>query len=57
MLDERGHDVGSEQMASLIGDAGNKVSYASSWQSFVPGIIYHGSAVSIPARNESSFLK
>ncbi|CAN4105210.1 unnamed protein product [Withania somnifera] len=24
MLDERGHDVGSEQMASLIGDAGNK---------------------------------
>ncbi|KAK6772953.1 hypothetical protein RDI58_028191 [Solanum bulbocastanum] len=44
MLDERGHDVGSEQMASLIGDAGNKVSYASSWQSFVPGIIYHGSA-------------
>lgn len=31
MLDERGHDVGSEQMASLIGDAGNKVSDASSW--------------------------
>ncbi|XP_015059549.1 putative RNA methyltransferase At5g10620 [Solanum pennellii] len=24
MLDERGHDVGSEQMASLIGEAGNK---------------------------------
>ncbi|WMV56861.1 hypothetical protein MTR67_050246 [Solanum verrucosum] len=35
MLDERGHDVGSEQVASLIGDAGNKVSYASSWQSLL----------------------
>lgn len=29
MLDERGHDVGSEQMASLIADAGNNVSDAS----------------------------
>ncbi|KAL6501863.1 hypothetical protein OROGR_026996 [Orobanche gracilis] len=27
MLDERGCDVGSEQMASLIGDAGNTVRY------------------------------
>lgn len=35
MLDERGHDVGSEQMASLIGDAGNKVSDASSWHSLL----------------------
>lgn len=35
MLDERGHDVGSEQMASLIGEAGNKVSYGSLLQSLL----------------------
>jgi len=25
MLDERGRDIGSEQMAELVGDAGNTV--------------------------------
>ncbi|KAK4374269.1 hypothetical protein RND71_004946 [Anisodus tanguticus] len=50
MLDERGQDLGSEQMASLIGDAGNKVSYASSWNSL-------SFSSKSPLRNGSSFLK
>lgn len=41
MLDERGHDVGSEQMASLIGDAGNKVSDATSRQNLLFLVSYN----------------